>query len=186
MSSHDGSADRHRVERAAVGPGTDPNQAEEQSVDLDAVRVGLANAVPFARHLHLRYVSLTPNGALVCLPDREEFHNHFATQHAGALFTVAEAASGAAFVAAFVDHLHNLRPVVTRADIDFIKTARGLITASAQLADDRRELLTALEREQRVEFSIGVELTDEDQQRVATARMTWYVRATEGARQSRL
>lgn len=80
----------------------------------------LAAAVPFNRHLALEYASVEPGKAEVRLADREEHRNHIGTLHAGALFTVAEAPSGAAFVAAFAAQRDDVVPVVESAEIRLV------------------------------------------------------------------
>ena len=71
--------------------------------DFDAIAKGMTQAVPFAGHLGLEITSIAEGEAVVRLPERPELTNHVGSQHAGALFTVAETASGAAFVAAFAE-----------------------------------------------------------------------------------
>lgn len=46
------------------------------------------------RLLELEYLEMGPGTATVRLPERPELGNHVGAQHAGALFTAAEAASG--------------------------------------------------------------------------------------------
>ena len=70
-------------------------------VDFDAIAQGMTQAVPFAGHLGLEITSISEGEAVVRLPERPELTNHVGSQHAGALFTLAETASGAAFVGAF-------------------------------------------------------------------------------------
>ena len=64
------------------------------------------------------------------LPDRAELTNHVGSQHAGALFTVAEAASGAAFLGAFADRLAEVTPLARSAEISYEKIAKGPIEAT--------------------------------------------------------
>src|ERR1700761_3444157 len=70
-------------------------------VDLDAIAKGMALAVPYIGHMGIEVTELSEGEATALLPDRPELHNHVGSQHAGALFGVAETASGAAFVGAF-------------------------------------------------------------------------------------
>jgi acyl-coenzyme A thioesterase PaaI-like protein len=119
------------------------------NVDFDAIAKGLAMAVPFVNHLGVEITEVSAGEATVVLPRRPELNNHVGSQHAGALFTAAETASGAAY---------------------------GAITASAKLGVEAAEALATLDAEGKVEFPCEVELTDKDGARVATATVHWHVR----------
>ena len=74
---------------------------------------------------------------VITLPDDERLHNHVGSQHAGALFSAGEAASGAAFVGAFAEHLGNITPLARSADISYLKLAKGPITATGTLQGEQ-------------------------------------------------
>ena len=80
-------------------------------------------------------------------PRPAEIRNHVGSQHAGALFSAGEAASGAAFVGAFAEQLGNLTPLAESADIAYRKLAQGVITATATLDTDLDELVAALDED---------------------------------------
>jgi len=132
-------------------------------------------AVPFVRLLELEYLDLGPGTATVRLPERPELENHVGTQHAGALFTVAETASGAAFIAGFVDRLAEITPLAKSASVDFQKLAKGPIDATARV-EGLDGLLATLEAEGKVEFPINVVMKDGEGQQVATATVDWHIR----------
>lgn len=146
------------------------------NVDFDAIAKGLAMAVPFVNHLGLEITEVSAGEATVVLPRRPELTNHVGSQHAGALFTAAETASGAAFVGAFAVRMGDVTPLAKSAEIDYEKIANGPITAAAKLGIDAAEALAALDAEGKVEFPCEVELTDKDGNRVATATVHWHVR----------
>ena len=146
------------------------------NVDFDAIAKGMAMAVPFAGHLGLEITEVNAGEATVVLPRRPEHNNHVGSQHAGALFTVAETASGAAFVGAFAVRMGDVVPLAKSAEIDYEKIANGAITATAKLGIDAAEALATLDAEGKVEFPCEVELTDKDGNRVATATVHWHVR----------
>ena len=148
-------------------------------MDYAALAKGMAMAVPFAGHLNLEFASIAEGEAVVQLPERPELTNHIGTQHAGALFTVAEAASGAAFVGAFAERMGDVTPLAKSAEIDYELPARGQVTANAKLGMDRSEALERLDAEGRVEFPCQVELFAGDGTRVATATVRWHVRLKE-------
>jgi hypothetical protein len=112
----------------------------------------------------------------VRLPDEDNLHNHVGSQHAGGLFAAGEAASGAAFMGAFADHLGGITPLAKSADIEYKKLAKGPIDAIATLGEDVDGLLGTLESDGKVQFPIGVEMKDSDGQVVAGMTVHWHVR----------
>jgi uncharacterized protein (TIGR00369 family) len=151
------------------------------NVDFDAIAKGMAMAVPFVGHLGIEIIEISAGEASVRLPRRPELNNHVGSQHAGALFTAAETASGAAFVGAFAVRMGQVTPLARRAEIDFVKVASGPITATAKLGVDAAEGLATLDAEGKVEFPCEVELSDGDGNRVATATVEWHVRLKDQA-----
>lgn len=144
--------------------------------DFDAIAQGMAQAVPFAGHLGLEITSVSAGEATVILPERAELTNHVGSQHAGALFTVAENASGAAFVGTFAERLGEVTPLARSAEVSYEKIAKGPIEARARLGVPGDEALATLDAEGKVQFPCEVELFDGDGQRVATATVHWHVR----------
>jgi len=144
--------------------------------DFDLIAKGMTQAVPFAGHLNVRITEISEGEATVLLPDLPELKNHVGSQHAGALFTAAETASGAAFVGAFAERMGDVTPLARSAEIAYEKIANGEITAKARLGVDAAEALATLDSEGKVEFPCEVELSDGDGQRVATATVHWHVR----------
>jgi len=150
-------------------------------IDYDAIARGMAMAVPFVGHLDLEITEIGEGEAVVRLPERPELTNHVGTQHAGALFTVAETASGAAFVGTFAARLEDVTPLARQAEISYVLPARGVVTARAKLGIEGAEALTTLDAEGKVEFPCEVELTAGDGTRVATATVRWHVRLKDSA-----
>ena len=144
-------------------------------MDYDAIKSGFAQAIPFVKFLGLEFLELGPGTATVRLPERPDLTNHVGSQHAGALFTVAEAASGGAFVGSFAERLADVTPLAKAARIDYEKIANGPIDATGTLADPEGALAT-LDAEGKVEFQIEVELKDAGGTRVASATVDWHVR----------
>jgi acyl-coenzyme A thioesterase PaaI-like protein len=146
-------------------------------MDFDALRQGLQAAIPFNNHLWLEIREVSRERGVVALPDRDELRNHVGSQHAGALFSAAEAASGAAFVGVFAERLGDITPLAQRAQIDYRKVARGEILATGRLDASAEELVEALDADGVVRFSVDVELADRDGDIVADVRVDWNVRA---------
>src|SRR6476469_3769409 len=146
------------------------------NVDFDAIAKGMSMAVPFAGFLGLDITEVSAGEATVVLPRKPEHNNHVGSQHAGALFTVAETASGAAFVGAFAERMGDVTPLARNAEISYEKIAKGPIEAKATLGVPADEALATLDAEGKVVFPCEIELTDADGQRVATATVEWHVR----------
>jgi acyl-coenzyme A thioesterase PaaI-like protein len=143
---------------------------------FDAIAQGMTQAVPFAGFLGVEVTHVEAGKATVVLPERAELTNHVGSQHAGALFTAAEAASGAAFVGAFAERMGDVTPLARSAEISYEKIAKGPIEAKATLGVPADEALATLDAEGKVVFPCQIELTDADGQRVATAMVQWHVR----------
>jgi acyl-coenzyme A thioesterase PaaI-like protein len=145
-------------------------------MDFEAVRAGLEQAIPFNRHLGLEVVDVADGRGSVLLPDDEALRNHVGSQHAGGLFAAAEAASGAAFVGAFAERMGEITPLAKAARIEYAKLAKGPITATATLDEDKTALLERLDSDGRVEFPVSVTLTDGSGTDVASVVVDWHVR----------
>jgi acyl-coenzyme A thioesterase PaaI-like protein len=146
------------------------------AIDFDAVRAGLEQAIPFNKHLGLEVVAVADGSGAVRLPEDPRLLNHVGSQHAGALFSAAEAASGAAFVGAFVDRMGEITPLAKSASIDYRKLAKGPIVATGTLSEDKAALLERLDADGRVQFTIDVSLRDGDDVEVAKTTVDWHVR----------
>jgi acyl-coenzyme A thioesterase PaaI-like protein len=141
--------------------------------DFAALGEQLTAFVPFVRTLGLEYEHISPQRAVVVLPDRPEVHNHLAGPHAGAVFSAGETASGAIVLAAFGSHLERLTPVAVRADIAYLKRAYGTVRAEATTAATAGDLLAELDRGGRPEFPVTVTVHDEKGTETARMNVVW-------------
>ncbi len=66
----------------------------------DVIREQISKTVPFARHAGVELVRIDDGVGEAELRQTETSVNHIGSQHAGALFTLGEAASGAAMAGA--------------------------------------------------------------------------------------
>ncbi len=148
-------------------------------MDYKALSAGLQAAIPYNNHVGLEYVEVAEGRGVVRLPDADNLKNHVGSQHAGALFSAGEAASGGAFVGAFAERLAAITPLARSAKIDYLKLAKGEITATATLSATAPELLSQLDSTGRVEFPVTVEMTDADGNAVARMTVDWHVRKSE-------
>ena len=149
---------------------------EVTTLDYEPLRAGFEAAIPYNRYLGLQVNDVGEGRGVITLPDDDRLHNHVASQHAGALFSAGEAASGAAFMGAFAEHLGNITPLARSAEISYVKLAKGPITATGTLQDTKEELLEALETEGKVVFPVNVNLADADGNTVAEMTVQWHVR----------
>lgn len=146
------------------------------TIDYAAVAAGLSQAIPFNVHLGLETVTVAPDHGVVRLPSAEHLRNHVGSQHAGALFSAGEAASGAAFVGAFVEIMGEITPLAESAEIAYKKLAKGEITATARFTENAEELRAKLNEEGRMRFPVEVEMTNAEGTVVAEMTVNWYVR----------
>src|SRR5207244_808110 len=136
----------------------------------------MGTAVPYIGHMGIAVTAMEEGAATAVLPDRPELHNHVGSQHAGALFGVAETASGAAVVGAFAARMGDVTPLARSAQISYLKVARGPIEAKAKLGTPAADALATLDADGRVDFSVEVEMIDPEGKTVATATVDWNVR----------
>ncbi|MFF0753968.1 DUF4442 domain-containing protein [Streptomyces sp. NPDC004267] len=136
----------------------------------------LAATVPMARTLHLEFLETTPERAVVRLPDQADYHNHVGGPHAGAMFTLAESASGAIVLAAFGDQLGRAVPLAVKAEIGYKKLAMGVVTATATLGRPAAEVVAELDAGQRPEFPVRIDITREDGAVTGEMTVVWTLR----------
>ncbi|OYU50936.1 MAG: DUF4442 domain-containing protein [Alphaproteobacteria bacterium PA1] len=143
----------------------------------DMIKTHLGSAVPFATTTGVTILDLGAGAATASLEQRPEVNNHIASMHAGALFTLGEAASGAAMSGAFVEQLLQVRPIATDASIEYVKIAKGTITAKAKTSEPAADLLARLASDGKVRFQVDVTLSNESDQEVAHMKVGWLVSA---------
>lgn len=151
---------------------TDPQQPAAQP----SVGELLTATVPMVGTLKLQYLETSAERAVVVLPDQSEYHNHLGGPHAGAMFTLAESASGAIVLAAFADELARAVPLPVHAEIDFKKVAKGPVTATAELGRPRAEVVAELETGERPEFPVRIAITREDGAVTGEMTVVWTLR----------
>ena len=142
----------------------------------DQLKIGLSAAVPFARYVGIELIDIGPGSAKARLAPRPDLLNHIATIHAGALFTLAETASGAATAGAFADMVGLIRPVAAEARIAYLKLARTAVNCIAETSIPAEQLNTRLREEGKVVFDVRVTMTDDDGRAVAEMSVSWNVR----------
>ena len=107
-----------------------------------------------------------------------EVSNHLETIHAGALFTLAETASGMYLQKLFPDLSGKVIPIVRDAQIKYKKPAQKKVYTSARVEDEAREKFSeqfAIKR--RGSITVTVDLKDEDDLLIAVGEFNWFVQS---------
>lgn len=147
---------------------------------FEMIKAQLQSNVPFASFVGIAIDSIDAEGATASLPARDQLTNHIATVHAGALFTLAEAASGAAMAGAIAPMLMQVRPVTSQASIRYMKPAKGDLTAAAKTSRSSADLIASLQQDGVVQFNVDVVIRDASSIDVAEVTVEWHVRANAG------
>ncbi|GIF99566.1 DUF4442 domain-containing protein [Catellatospora citrea] len=150
------------------------------TIDATAVAEGLLATVPFARTIGTRFTEITVAAdgvrAVAELPDDPAVHNHVGGPHAGAMFTLAETASGAIVLAAFGDQLHRATPLAVHAGIAYKKLAMGVVSATATLSRPAADVVAELDAGQRPEFEVNVVIANAEGVTTGEMTITWTLR----------
>ncbi|MEO0608531.1 MAG: DUF4442 domain-containing protein [Pseudomonadota bacterium] len=131
--------------------------------------------VPYAKHSGIELLEIAEGHGSAQLPDSQETKNHMGTQHAGALFTLAEAASGAASVSLFADKILMVKAAISSANIEYLRGARGVIRAFGKLQRSGQDILAEFSQEGRVKYTVHVTLLDAKEREVAKMDVHWSV-----------
>lgn len=148
------------------------------TIDYDALPGLFAAAVPFTTFLGVEYDEVGPGKAVLRLKDDPAKHNHVGTLHAGAMFALAESASGLCVIATIADHLAGVTPLAARAEITYKKVARGDVTATARLARTADEITAALDESGKTRFPVEVDLSDSSGEVCAVVTVDWHLKRT--------
>ena len=132
----------------------------------------LSARVPFHANLDIRVLHAARGDGRALLPAHDHVLNHAATVHAGALFTLADVAAGAAVLPLVWDRVDELTFVARGAEVRYLRPARGPITAAATCGHDVDGLDTA----GKVDVPVAVTLTDETGIHVAAMTVHWHLR----------
>ena len=124
----------------------------------------LGRQVPYSGSVRPRIVRLEPGYARVRIRERRELRNHLSSIHALALANVGELASGLAMTTALPD---SVRGIVTGIEVDYLKKARGTITAESRCR--------VPEVRESTEHRVEAMLTDETGDAVSRVRVSWLL-----------
>lgn len=142
----------------------------------EEIKTGMPLLVPFVATCHLQYDEVGPQRAVLRLPDEPAFHNHVGGAHAGAIFTLAESASGAVVLAAFGDLLDRVTPLAARAEISYRKLQKGPVTATAVMERSVDEVRAGVDAGELVQFPVQVTMTDGSGQTTSEMTISWALK----------
>ena len=123
----------------------------------------LGRMVPYSGSVRPRVHTLEPGRAVLSLKERRRLRNHLGSVHAIALANIGELTSGLDMTLALPA---GTRGIPVRLEIDYLKKARGTITAVGRAAPP-----TAIPEP--VEATATAALTDEADEVVAELVVTW-------------
>ncbi|WP_421859931.1 DUF4442 domain-containing protein [Oceanicaulis sp.] len=144
----------------------------------EMIRDHMDKSVPFATVTGVELVEVSPERGVARLKKRPEVENHIQTMHAGAMFTLGEAASGAALGGVLGDLLMSARPVAADASIKYLKTGKTDLTATATANSDAEAIRKELADVGKVVFDIKVAITDAEGVTVSEMVVNWHVKKT--------
>ncbi len=144
----------------------------------EMIRDHMDKSVPFAKVTGVELVEVSPERGVAALKKRPEVENHIQTMHAGAMFTLGEAASGAALGGVLGDQLLAVRPVAADASIKYLKTGKTDLTATAVANRDAEAIRQELADVGKVVFDINVAIADAEGVTVAEMVVNWHVKKT--------
>jgi acyl-coenzyme A thioesterase PaaI-like protein len=142
----------------------------------EQIPAALTAMVPFIQTVGLTLHDVGPGVATARLASRREVHNHLATVHAGALYTVGESASGAVVLGLLGDQLPGVFIALKGASVRHTKAKAGDLRAVAQLDGDAATVRADYLRDGKVDFDVRVAF-DVEGVEVASIAYTWSARA---------
>ncbi|MYN46641.1 DUF4442 domain-containing protein [Pseudoduganella sp. FT93W] len=141
----------------------------------DRIKQQMMDTLPLVRTLGIRIDEIGNGTAQVSMPDDQKLHNHLGTPHAGALFTLAETASGAAMAGGFAELIPTLRPVAKESRIQYQKVAKGATRAVGRVPGDLAALKAELKAQGKVAFPVEVDIFDAAGTLAAQVQVEWYL-----------
>jgi acyl-coenzyme A thioesterase PaaI-like protein len=132
--------------------------------------------IPFNRFLGLR-----SDGSVLTLPADPKYQNHIGTVHAGAQFSLAEAASGQWLLGKFGDAAADYLAVVRHVEVKYRRPATGELTTKAEVFPEEAERFRdTLERRGRASIEVRVQVLGADKGITLEATFEWFAQRVRG------
>ena len=141
----------------------------------DLIKQQMMNTLPFVKTCGIQIEEIGPGTSRVSMPEDGKLNNHLGSHHAGAMFTLAETASGAAMAGGFAELIMGLRPVAKEARIRYVRVAQGATHAKARVPGDIGALKQVLQSEGKIAFPVEVEIFDSTDALVAEVHVDWHL-----------
>jgi uncharacterized protein (TIGR00369 family) len=145
------------------------------SMVYERIKQQMMETLPFVRLLGISIDEIGAGTSKVSMPFDAKLTNHLGTPHAGALFTLAETASGAAMAGGFADLILGLRPVAKESRIAYQKVAKGATRADGRVPGDIDALKAQLKADGKVAFPVEVDVFDAEGTLAAQVQVDWYL-----------
>jgi acyl-coenzyme A thioesterase PaaI-like protein len=146
------------------------------TTEMDWVGETMRTTVPWVGTVGVEFVEVTPERAVLRLPDAPELRNHVGGPHAAMVFGLGETATGAVTLAAFAATMQRATPLPVRSEIAYQRIARGPLTAVAVLSRPAADVLAELDAGVRPEFGIDVTVTDGEDRDTTRMTVVWTLR----------
>jgi len=146
----------------------------------ESIRDFFKNNIPFTQKVGIEVVDIDQGLAKLRMPFVKYNQNHVGTVHAGAEFTLAESASGAAAIATFSDILTSSIFLVSAASIKFKSLGEGDLEAVAKIPREIQDKVRGelKQKDDKTHFTIPVTVYIEGSNRVvAEVELQWYMKA---------
>jgi thioesterase domain-containing protein len=128
----------------------------------------MIDSIAFTRFLGIdKQLTLSPQPHLT---------NHLGSLHAGALFTLAETASGLFLATAFPEYKKDVLPLLRHSEIKYIRPANETVEAVCQLDTvEKDRFIKQLTQKRKATVNITVTLQTKEKSPVAKAHFRWFI-----------
>lgn len=136
----------------------------------------LKRGVPFAVTCGVVIDRMASAQSLASIAPRSELLTDNGTWQEGAVFTLAETASGAAMTSIFLPVILKCRPVVSSATFCVLKASGQPLQASTRVAASEQALLQRLRTEKKIAFDVEVDVVEQETRAlVACMKASWHL-----------